>query len=78
MHQTISSQTDWKTALAPRIILGLWHPAFIVPAKTHLPYLSLSHIGLSLEIAREYFWDSCDAFSMLFVSLASSEGERFR
>ncbi|PVG03663.1 hypothetical protein CPB86DRAFT_853102 [Serendipita vermifera] len=78
MHEIISAQEDWKTALAPRILLGLWHPCFIVPAKTHLPYLTLSHIGLSLEIAREYFWESCEVFSMLFQTLATAEGERFR
>lgn len=78
MHQTISAQENWETTLAPRIVLGLWHPTFIVPAKTHLPYLSLAHIGVSLEIAREYFWESCDAFSILFIALASTEGERFR
>jgi len=78
IHETISAQENWETTLAPRTVLGLWHPAFIVPAKTHLPYLALSHIGMSLEIAREYFWDSCDVFSMFFASLASIEGERFR
>jgi phosphatidylglycerol phospholipase C len=78
IHETISAQENWETTLAPRTVLGLWHPTFIIPAKTHLPYLTLSHIGVSLEIAREYFWDSCDVFSMLFVSLASIEGERFR
>lgn len=78
MHETISAQEDWETTLAPRTVLGLWHPNFIIPAKTHLPYLAMSHIGVSLEIAREYFWDACDIFSMSFVSLVSIEGERFR
>lgn len=78
MHEIISAQEDWETLLAPRILLGLWHPTFILPAKTHLSYLSLSYIGLDLEIAREYFWDCCDVFSMLFGTLATAEGERFR
>jgi len=78
MHGIISAQENWETTLAPRMVLGIWHPIFILPAKKWLPYLALSHIGVSLEVAREYFWESCEAFSMLFMSLASSEGERFR
>lgn len=78
MHEIISAQEDWRVNLAPRIILGLWHSSFIVPAKKQLPYVTMSHIGLSLEIAREYFWDSCEVFSMLFSSLTTSEGARFR
>ncbi|KAG9015562.1 hypothetical protein FRB94_000167 [Tulasnella sp. JGI-2019a] len=78
IHQTIASQPDWETVLAPRIILGLWHPKFIEPAKTHLPYLKRSHIGISPAFARQWFWDSCDAFSMSFFSLVTTEGEIFR
>ncbi|KAG8818522.1 hypothetical protein FRC19_010575 [Serendipita sp. 401] len=78
MHEIIAAQEDWEKTLAPRILLGLWHSNFILPAKKHLPYLTLSHIGVSLEIAREYFWESCDVFSMVFGSLATIEGERFR
>jgi phosphatidylglycerol phospholipase C len=78
MHEIISSQQDWETTLAPRILLGLWHTAFILPAKTHLPYLALSYIGLDLGVAREYFWDSCDVFSVLFMTLVTLEGQRFR
>jgi len=78
MHETISAQQDWETILAPRILVGLWHTKFILPAKTHLPYLSLSYIGLDLEAAREYFWESCDVFSIFFNVLTTVEGERFR
>lgn len=48
IHETISAQDDWQTTLAPRIVLGLWHPKFIEPAKSHLPYLKRSHIGKSV------------------------------
>jgi hypothetical protein len=78
MHEIISAQEDWRVTLAPRIVLGLWHPSFIVPAKKQLSYVTMSHIGVSLEIAREYFWDSCEVFSMVFQSLTTSEGARFR
>lgn len=78
MHEIISAQENWRVTLAPRIVLGLWHPSFIVPAKKQLPYVTMSHIGVSLEIAREYFWDSCQVFSMLFQSLTTTEGARFR
>ncbi|THH18212.1 hypothetical protein EW146_g2729, partial [Bondarzewia mesenterica] len=78
MHTVISSQPDWETLLAPRIILGLWHPRFIGPAKQYMPYCCRSYIGLSIDIARKYFWDHCDAFSMWFPSLSTIDGERFR
>ena len=78
MHTVISSQPDWENALAPRIVLGLWHPKFLEPAQRLLPYCKRSHIGLSPHVAREWFWDSCDGFSMAFMGLQTSEGVRFR
>ncbi|KAI9513305.1 PLC-like phosphodiesterase [Russula earlei] len=76
MDRIISSYPEWETRLAPRIILGLWHPRFLSAAKVHLPYCQRSHIGASPDIARRYFWDACDAFSMWFPSLATADGER--
>ncbi|KAA1466524.1 PLC-like phosphodiesterase [Dentipellis sp. KUC8613] len=78
MHAIISAQPDWEKKLAPRIILGLWHPRFLAPAEKYLPYCTRSHIGGSPLVARKYFWDSCDAFSMWFPSLSTVEGEKFR
>jgi len=78
IHNIISSQPNWETELAPRIILGLWHPKFIAPARRLLPYFSLAHIGMSVRFAREYFWDTCDGFSMYFSCLVGREGEKFR
>jgi phosphatidylglycerol phospholipase C len=78
MHAIISSQPSWETVLAPRLVLGLWHPSFIVAAKEFLPYLKRSFIGISIHLARTYFWDHCDYFSMSFAALATSDGERFR
>jgi len=78
MHATISAQPGWETALAPRIILGLWHPRFLPAALEHVPYLQRAHIGLSPDIAREFFWDTCDSFSMNFRSLCTVAGEKFR
>jgi len=78
IHETISAQPDWEKDLAPRIVLGLWHPKFIEPAKTHLPYLKRSHIGISCTFAKRWFWDSCEAFSMNFSTLVTAEGEAFR
>ncbi|CAK5262935.1 unnamed protein product [Mycena citricolor] len=78
MHSIISSQPEWETRLAPRILLGLWHPSFIDPAKEFLPYCRRSHIGDSPSLARTYFWKDCDVFSMAFGSLTSADGERFR
>lgn len=78
MHKVISSHKNWETELAPRIVLGLWHPRFIGPAMNHLPYCTMSHIGASPYIARTYFWEHCSAFSMNFGSMATIEGDRFR
>lgn len=76
MHDIISSVPDWQTALAPRILLGLWHPRFLAPAREILPYCKRSFIGLSTSFAREYFWDSCEVFSIHFTTLAGWEGQR--
>ncbi|KDN35689.1 hypothetical protein RSAG8_11368, partial [Rhizoctonia solani AG-8 WAC10335] len=78
MHTTISAQDEWETTLAPRILLGLWHPKFIEPATRILPTLRRAHIGMNPRIARQYFWDSCESFSIDFGSLSSGDGERFR
>jgi len=78
MHEIISGQEDWETTLAPRVILGLWHPRFIVAAIKIMPYLRRSYIGASIALARDYFWDSCQAFSIHFAALATTEGARFR
>lgn len=63
--------------LAPRLILGLWHPVFIRPALTHLPRLRRYHIGVSTKLARQYFWDACEGFSMRFAMLVGYEGQKF-
>ena len=76
MHETIATQPHWETYLAPRILLGLWHPRFIPYAQNILPYCKRSFIGVSPGIAKEYFWDSCEVFSMNFGVLASWEGQR--
>jgi len=78
MDKIIISYPEWETKLAPRIILGLWHPRFVTAAKEHVPYCKRSHIGAVPDIARKYFWNDCDAFSMWFPGLATADGERFR
>ena len=55
MDKIITAQPDWELTLAPRIILGLWHPRFIAFAKARLPYCRRSYIGNSPYIARKYF-----------------------
>ncbi|CAE6428854.1 unnamed protein product [Rhizoctonia solani] len=78
MHTIISAQDEWETTLAPRILLGLWHPKFIEPATRVLPTLRRAHIGMNPRIARQYFWNSCESFSLDFCSLSTGEGEKFR
>lgn len=77
MHNIISAQENWETVLAPRILLGLWHPTFIPHAKEHLPYCRRSHIGVDIGVARTYFWDNVEVFSMSFGSLTNAEGEKY-
>ena len=76
MHSIISAQPEWETQLAPRIILGLWHPCFLPHAMKHLPYCKRSYIGVDTGVARKYFWKDVDVFSMHFASLATADGER--
>jgi len=78
MHEIITTQPDWQIALAPRIVLGLWHPRFIVFAKARLPYCRRSYIGHSTYTARKYFWNDCDAFSIAFAALTTFDGQKFR
>jgi glycerophosphoryl diester phosphodiesterase len=78
MNKIVTSYPEWETRLAPRIILGLWHPRFVNEAKAHVPYIKRSHIGAAPDIARKYFWNDCDAFSMWFPGLATADGEKFR
>ena len=76
MHKIISSHENWEKELAPRILLGLWHPTFIPHAQGVLPYLRRSYIGDDLTIARKYFWSNVDTFSMTFAVLATASGEK--
>jgi phosphatidylglycerol phospholipase C len=78
MHTIISSYEDWETLLAPRLLLGLWHPRFLPYAKKQLPYCKRSHIGMNLQVARKWFWEDCDVFSMSFSSLCGADGVKFR
>jgi len=78
MHETIAKHEGWETLLAPRILLGLWHPGFLSPAKAKLSYCRRSHIGSDPSVARRYFWNDCDAFSMAFAALTTSDGQKFR
>ncbi|KAK0230250.1 PLC-like phosphodiesterase [Armillaria fumosa] len=78
MNEIISSQPDWEVNLAPRILLGLWHPRFLSHAKALLPYCRRSHIGESLYLSRKYFWDDCEVFSVRFGVLTSADGQKFR
>ncbi|KAL0576169.1 hypothetical protein V5O48_005810 [Marasmius crinis-equi] len=78
MHKVISAQHDWETVLAPRLLLGLWHPRFLAYAKARMPYCDRSYLGNSPERAKKYFWDDCGTMSMSFGSMVGKDGERFR
>lgn len=76
LAKTIMTQPDWQTVLAPRILLGLWHPRFITPAREHLPFCRRSAISFSPDMCREYFWNDVDTFSMQFASLTTADGQK--
>lgn len=77
MRKIVTQYDNFEQDLSPRIILGLWHPKFLRAALEHVPELRRIHIGASPELARKYFWDQCDGFSMYFASLVPAEGQAF-
>ena len=77
MHTIVSSHEGWQALLAPRILLGLWHPTFLPYAQEHLPYCRRSYIGEDTGLARKYFWKDVDAFSMWFGCLTTADGEKY-
>ena len=72
-----SSYPNYELTLTPRIILGLWHPLFLLPAARHLPTCKRYHIGISFPLARRLFWTACDGFSIAFPMLMSADGHTF-
>jgi hypothetical protein len=67
-----------RPTILPRLVLGLWHPSFILPSYQHLPRsIQRFHIGASIPFAREW-WPYVDGFSLLFDCLVDAEGRRFR
>nr|ODN92543.1 glycerophosphoryl diester phosphodiesterase [Cryptococcus depauperatus CBS 7841] len=77
MSRIISQYENHETELCPRIILGLWHPLFIHSAIKYLPNCRRFHIGFSIPIAKTFFWDVCDGFSMCFPLLMGTGGQAF-
>ena len=52
-------------------------PKFLIPAKTHLPFLPRYAISMSLTDARFYFWPSVHGFSVYYSALATPKGQAF-
>lgn len=78
MKGLIETYPSWETALAPRLVLGIWHPKFIAPAMHILPYLPRFAISMSLLQTSKYFLETCQGFSILFAALNTSQGAIFR
>lgn len=79
MRTILSAYPNWETTIAPRLILGLWHPKFVAPALSILPELKRCFIGIDLTLAQySTFWNACHAFSIAFPILAGPGGEKFR
>lgn len=65
-------------SILPRLVLGLWHPSFILPSYRHLPRsMQRFHIGASIPFARQW-WNYVDGFSMIFDCLVDYDGKKFR
>ncbi|KAK8843467.1 hypothetical protein IAR55_007124 [Kwoniella newhampshirensis] len=76
IKDVVEGYEGWESRLAPRLILGIWHPKFIAAATTILPYLPRYAISMSIPQCRKYFFDACHGFSIMYEVLASSEGQR--
>ncbi|CDR99563.1 hypothetical protein [Sporisorium scitamineum] len=77
MRKVIQSYPNYETDLAPRLILGLWHPKFLESALINVPSMKRIHIGASPRAARKYFWNDCTGFSMYFACLVCADGQQF-
>lgn len=77
LGKLVRNYPNWETDLAPRILLGLWHPKFISFAVKYVPELTRMHIGGSPSVARQYFWKYVEGFSMHFPCLMAPEGQAF-
>ncbi|ORZ11393.1 PLC-like phosphodiesterase [Lobosporangium transversale] len=61
-----------------QIVLGLWHPKFLLAADKYLPRFSRIHIGFSIPIATEHFPPSkVDGYSISFMVLSTPQGRQF-
>lgn len=79
MRESLERYPSWKESLAPRMVLGLWHPKFVGPAISILRPLRRCFIGIHLSLAQApVFWETCDAFSIAFPVLTVGEGPAFR
>ncbi|GMK56672.1 hypothetical protein CspeluHIS016_0305120 [Cutaneotrichosporon spelunceum] len=78
IKQALATVPQWETVLAPRIVLGLWHPKFIEPAASILPTVRRFCISMSVAEVRKYFFDKCHGFSVWYPPLASAEGAKLR
>jgi phosphatidylglycerol phospholipase C len=78
IKEALATVPEWETVLAPRIVLGLWHPKFIEPAASILPTVRRFCISMSIAEVRKYFYDKCHGFSVWYRPLASAEGQKFR
>ncbi|KAF7728363.1 hypothetical protein EC973_006171 [Apophysomyces ossiformis] len=63
--------------LKKRLIIGIWDSTFLARSKELFEGFRFCFIGLSLEAARTNYLYSCDAVSLHFAILASSEGQAY-
>lgn len=44
MDEIVQSKPDWRTSLAPRLFLAVWHQDFIEPARLYMRMPSRSYL----------------------------------
>jgi glycerophosphoryl diester phosphodiesterase len=76
LSSILKSYNEDLSVFSKQLTLGIWHPKFIPYAKTHLPEIPIVHIGVSLEIARNYFNDA-DGYNLYYASLSGNSGQKF-
>ncbi|CAI2166114.1 17732_t:CDS:2 [Funneliformis geosporum] len=76
LSEIFKSRNKDFTASSKQFSLGIWHPKFIPYAKTYLPGIPIVYIGISLDIAREFF-SNVDGYNIKYIALFGDKEQKF-
>lgn len=76
LSEIFKSRNKDFSEFSKQFSLGIWHPKFIPYAKTYLPGISIVYIGVSLDIAREYF-NNVDGYNIKYIALFGDHEQKF-